>query len=280
MQTLQEVMDLIAPRQVGDFWFTGCSPLPQRRIFGGQVVAQCLMAAQSTVDETMTAHSMHAYFLRAGNAELPIEFEVDPIRDGRSFCTRRVVARQGREAIFNTSVSFQIEESGYAHTVEMPPAATPDKSNDLDQRNLAFATQPGQPTLMELYGIERIRLTPMLLEKQVPESMTWMRGLGELSSDPKLHQAALAMMSDYALLGAALMAHEIEEPEKNIIAASLDHSIWFHNQPTVDDFVLYDCESPWTGGARGFARGRFWSQSGVLLASTAQECLIRPKSRD
>jgi acyl-CoA thioesterase-2 len=280
MRTLQEVMDLIAPKQVGDFWFIGYSPLPQRRIFGGQVVAQCLMAAQSTVDDALTAHSMHAYFLRAGNPELPIEFEVDPIRDGRSFCTRRVVARQGREAIFNTSVSFQIEESGYTHNIEMPPAAAPDMSNDVGQRNLSFTTKPGQPTLMELYGIERIRLTPMLTEKQVAESLTWMRALGGLSSNPRLHQAALAMMSDYALLGAALMPHEIEEPEKNIIAASLDHSIWFHHPPSVDDFVLYDCDSPWTGGARGFSRGRFWSQSGILLASTSQECLIRPNRRD
>lgn len=279
MQSFPEVLELLRPEQVGEYWFTGRSPTPQQRIFGGQVLGQCLMAANATVDPALTAHSMHAYFLRAGDSTAKIEFEVDPIRNGRSFCTRRVVARQHGEAIFNTSVSYHKQESGESHSLTMPEAATPESCESVINPQAQVGVKSPHPNLMELYGVERRRVAPAAGEEREPFQQSWLRVNGSPGKDPVLHQVALAMISDFALLSTAFRPHDVERPDRHFMVASLDHSIWFHNTPNLDDYILYSCDSPWSGGARGFSRGTLWSRDGTLLASTCQESLMRPMQR-
>jgi acyl-CoA thioesterase-2 len=274
-----EVLEHIAPRQTDAFAFIGDSLMPQQRIFGGQVVAQCLMAANQTVESELNAHSLHAYFLRAGDPSSPIDFEVDPIRDGRSFSTRRVVARQKGEAIFNTSISYHCEEEGVSHCFSMPEVPAPRSEADDLSSFRGFTTKPGDPNLIDLYQIERQRVTEYLAEEQPPLGRSWFRAVGPLRDDRTTHQAALVMISDYSLLSTVFYPHPFSNPIKHFMAASLDHAIWFHHPGKMDDWVLYDCDSPRAGGGRGFSRGFLWSQDGTLLASTAQESLMRVKRR-
>lgn len=272
MQDFQTVMDLIQPEQVGNYWFRGNSPQPQGRIFGGQVLAQCLLAANATVETSLIAHSMHAYFLRAGDPESPIEFEVDPIRNGRSFSTRRVVARQHNRAIFNTSISYQVKEEGLSHSEPMPditpPAADSTAPDDPEQAKMRY-------NLLDLYQVDRRRIKGSA-DQSIQQN--WFRVKGHLNDDQRLHQAALALISDFSLLGTAFHAQGVHHADGKYMAASLDHAIWFHAPIDVTDFMLYQCDSPWAGNARGFNRGRFWSSSGTLLASTTQEGLMRRKT--
>ena len=279
MTCFTEVLEHIAPRQTGAFAFVGDSLMPQQRIFGGQVVAQCLMAANQTVEPELNAHSLHAYFLRAGAPSSPIDFEVDPIRDGRSFSTRRVVARQKGEAIFNTSISYHCEEEGVSHCFTMPEVPAPRSEADDLSGFRGFTTKPGDPNLIDLYQIERQRVTEYLAEEQPPLGRSWFRAVGPLPDDRATHQAALVMISDYSLLSTVFYPHPFSNPIKHFMAASLDHAIWFHHPGRMDDWVLYDCDSPRAGGGRGFSRGFLWSQDGTLLASTAQESLMRVKRR-
>ena len=279
MTCFTEVLEHIAPRQTDAFAFIGDSLMPQQRIFGGQVVAQCLMAANQTVESELNAHSLHAYFLRAGDPSSPIDFEVDPIRDGRSFSTRRVVARQKGEAIFNTSISYHCEEEGVSHCFTMPEVPAPRSEADDLSGFRWFTTKPGDPNLIDLYQIERQRVTKYLAEEQPPLGRSWFRAVGPLRDDRTTHQAALVMISDYSLLSTVFYPHPFSNPIKHFMAASLDHAIWFHHPGKMDDWVLYDCDSPRAGGGRGFSRGFLWSQDGTLLASTAQESLMRVKRR-
>ena len=279
MTCFTKVLEHIAPRQTDAFAFIGDSLMPQQRIFGGQVVAQCLMTANQTVAPDLHAHSLHAYFLRAGDPSIPIDFEVDPIRDGRSFSTRRVVARQKGEAIFNTSISYHCAEEGVSHCFTMPEIPAPrSKADDLSGFR-GFTTKPGDPNLIDLYQIERQRVTEYLAEEQPPLGRSWFRAVGPLPDDRAMHQAALVMISDYSLLSTVFYPHPFSNPIKHFMAASLDHAIWFHHRGRMDDWVLYDCDSPRAGGGRGFSRGFLWSQDGTLLASTAQESLMRVKRR-
>ena len=271
MASFQEVMDLIQPEQVGLHWFRDHSPTPQPLIFGGQVLAQCLLAANATVDDALMAHSMHAYFLRAGDPTTPIEFDVDPIRDGRSFATRRVVARQRGDAIFNTSISYQITESGFTHSEPMPTVPSPAEAAKLD-------LGPKHKSFSDMYQVDRVRITARSEQPQAKQQ-NWFRAAGGLDPDPRLHQAALALLSDCALLGTSFYPQGMRDWDINHICASLDHAIWFHEPVDVNEYLLYECDSPWAGNARGFNRGTFWSQDGKLLASTTQEALVRPKTR-
>ena len=279
MTCFTEVLEHIAPRQTEALAFVGDSLIPQQRIFGGQVVAQCLMAANQTVGPELSAHSLHAYFLRAGDPSIPIDFEVDPIRDGRSFSTRRVVARQKGEAIFNTSISYHCEEEGVSHCFTMPEVPAPRSEADDLSGFRGFTTKPGDPNLIDLYQIERQRVTEYLAEEQPPLGRSWFRAVGPLPDDRAAHQAALVMISDYSLLSTVFYPHPFSNPIKHFMAASLDHAIWFHHPGKMDDWVLYDCDTPRAGGGRGFSRGFLWSQDGSLLASTAQESLMRIKRR-
>jgi len=271
------VLSQIAPQQTEPLTFVGQSLLPQQRIFGGQVVAQCLMAANQTVAESLNAHSLHAYFLRAGDPTVPIDFEIDPIRDGRSFSTRRVVARQNGEAIFNTSISYHCDEESVTHCFKMPEIAAPRSETDDLSGFRGFTTKPGDPNLIDLYQIERQRVTQYLAEEQPPLGRSWFRAVGPLPDDPAIHQAALVMISDYSLLSTVFYPHPVTNPIKHFMAASLDHAIWFHHPGKMDDWILYDCDTPRAGGGRGFSRGFLWAQDGTLLASTAQESLMRLK---
>lgn len=279
MTDFNDVIGQIAPRQTSALTFVGDSLQPQSRIFGGQVVAQCLMAANQTVAPNLDAHSLHAYFLRAGDPTTPIDFDVDPIRDGRSFSTRRVVARQGGEAIFNTSISYHVEEVGVSHSFAMPDIPAPaDEADDLSQF-VGLSTKPGDPNLVDLYRIERQRVTQYLAEEQAPVGRSWFRTLGSLPDDKTVHQAALVMISDYSLLSTVFYPHPSNNPFKDFMAASLDHAVWFHHRGEMDKWVLYDCDTPRSGGGRGLSRGFLWAQDGTLLASTAQESLMRLKRR-
>jgi len=217
--------------------------MPQSRIFGGQVVAQCLMAANQTVASSLAAHSLHGYFLRAGDPSIPIEFDVDPIRDGRSFSTRRVVARQHGEAIFNTSISYHIDEEGVSYSFSMPEIAPPASEADDVFNSHGFATKAGHPNLMELYRIDRQRVTEYRAERQPPVGRSWFRAIGALSNDKAVHQAALVMISDYSLLSTVYYPHTSTNPFKDFMGASLDHVIWFHHQGKMDEWVLYDCDT-------------------------------------
>ena len=277
MSCFIEVLEEITPRQTAELTFIGNSLMPQQRIFGGQVVAQCLMAANQTVSGELSAHSLHAYFLRAGDPATSIDFEVDPIRDGRSFSTRRVVARQKGEAIFNTSISYHGEEEGVSHCIPMPDVAAPRSEADDMSNFRGFTTKPGDPNLIDLYQIERQRVTQYLAEEQAPMGQSWFRAIGPLPEDHAVHQAALVMISDYSLLSTVFYPHPYTNPIKHFMAASLDHAVWFHHPGKMDEWVLYDCDTPRAGGGRGFSRGFLWAQDGTLLASTAQESLMRIK---
>ena len=214
---------------------------------------------------------MHCYFLRAGDANVPIELEVDPIRNGRSFCTRRVVARQRGEAIFNTSISYHVHEEGMSHSLSMPDVISPQEAAALNAERDTNMPR----TLLDLFGTERERITERLPQAQDPVSQSWFRVIGPFEGNVRTQQAALAMISDFSLYSTAFSAFPYERPEKVFIGASLDHAIWFHEVPRMQDWVLYDTDSPWSGGGRGYNRGSLWSRDGKLIASTDQEGLMR-----
>ena len=275
MTTFQEVLDFIQPERVGQYWFRGNSITPQQRIFGGQVLAQCLMAANQTVDESMLAHSMHAYFLRAGDPNEPIEFEVDPIRNGRSFATRRVVARQHQQAIFNTSISYQVVEQGLEHCAAMPDVMI----EPFDGTQPVGANGKMRWPLLARYGVERMRGKSNQNATDAASQSNWYRVMGSMRDEQRQHQAGLALISDFSLLSTTVIPHNSTDFEKEYMFASLDHAIWFHAPIDLNETILYYCDSPWSGNARGFNRGHFWSQNGTLLASTTQEGLMRRRSR-
>lgn len=252
------------------------------RIFGGQVIAQSLMAAGRTVDDLL-AHSLHGYFLRAGDPQIPIIYTVDRIRDGRSFTTRRVVAKQGGKAIFNMSCSFHKFEEGLEHQIEMPDAPDPETLPTWAERiiplwekapeRLRKAWRPGaRPVDM------RESEAPVYLggkAKQGASNMTWLRTPGPVADDPFLHQCILAYATDFSLIETMLRQHKLSGRMGGLITASLDHAVWFHAPMRIDRWLLYIQDSPVTGGARGFARGSIYTQDGKFVASAAQEGLMR-----
>ena len=277
---LDKLLKFLEVERIDKYLFIGNSPKRPSRVFGGQVLAQSLNAAIRTVDRLRHAHSMHAYFLRPGNPAKQIVYEVDPIRDGRSFTTRRVVAKQDGVAIFNTSVSFHNEEQGLSHQFERPQVTPPEEleSDHVFWTRMA-QENPGQVDAPKVQPIERkpvIRRDYLAPQPQEPEQHIWFRALGGLGDDPCRHQTLLAYMSDFALLGAALLPHPYTGFSKNIQVASLDHALWFHRPFRADEYLLYAMDSPSAGGGRGFSRGSFYTRDGELVASTAQESLLRP----
>ncbi|MBE9539706.1 MAG: acyl-CoA thioesterase II [Proteobacteria bacterium] len=277
---LDKLLKFLEVERIDKYLFIGNSPKRPSRVFGGQVLAQSLNAAIRTVDTPRHAHSMHAYFLRPGNPAKQIVYEVDPIRDGRSFTTRRVVAKQDGVAIFNTSVSFHNEEQGLSHQFERPQVTPPEEleSDHVFWTRMA-QENPGQVEAPKVQPIERkpvIRRDYLAPQPQEPEQHIWFRALGGLGDDPCRHQTLLAYMSDFALLGAALLPHPYTGFSKNIQVASLDHALWFHRPFRADEYLLYAMDSPSAGGGRGFSRGSFYTRDGELVASTAQESLLRP----
>ncbi len=262
--------------------FRGKSPADGRpRVFGGQVLGQALVAASRTVEAGRIAHSLHAYFLRPGDPSIPILYEVDRIRDGRSFTTRRVRAIQRGEAIFSVSVSFQVDEPGLEHQAPMPEAPPPLSlpSNEERMQKLQHTHARLFEFLLHLERpIEQRDADP--LDPLAPRPHTglrriWFRAHGTLPDDPMLHQCVLAYASDLSLLDSALFHHGVTWFDPRLIAASLDHAIWFHRPFRADAWLLYAMESPSASGARGFNLGRVYSEDGRLVASVAQEGLMR-----
>lgn len=254
-----------------------------QRVFGGQVIGQALVAAQRTVTEERFIHSLHGYFMRPGDPSVPIIYEVDRIRDGKSFTTRRVVAIQHGKAIFSLSASFQIFEEGLNHQFDMPDVTPPEKllsDEDMKKNFLHLAPEP----VRKYFERERpIELKPLNFthyvsrEKLAPEQKVWFRANNPLPEDQKIHQCVLAYASDMTLLDTSLFVHGRAVFDPDLQVASLDHSMWFHRPVKADEWLLYVQDSPNTSGARGLTRGLIYSRDGALVASVAQEGLIRQR---
>jgi acyl-CoA thioesterase-2 len=264
---VDELLRVLAMDRVEDLTWTGGNlDWPTGRIFGGQILAQSTIAASLTVDPTAVAHSLHAYFMRAGRPREPVRFVVDPLRDGRSFATRRVDAVQGDQVIATTLLSFQRPESGPDHQDPMP--ARPDPAGLVGRiPGLASPDGPSRGGALEL------RACPMDGDPDPAASAVWMRIRGTLPDDPLLHRALLVYLSDLALVHGAFRAHGLSRTE--IRSASLDHSLWLHRPGRVDEWVLYDSRSPSANGGRASGHGRLFSAAGVLLAGAAQEMSLR-----
>ncbi len=250
------------------------------RVFGGQVVGQALVAAARTVEDRL-AHSLHSYFLLGGDPKAPIIFEVDRIRDGNSFTTRRVVAVQHGRAIFSMGVSFHKEEPGFEHQITMPKTPDPD---DLPTEEELRGRAPEH--LQRLWSFERpIELRPVSLVTFLATGRIdtaqkiWFRTKGRLPDDKKTHQCALAYASDFTLLNAAVTQQGRPPFDPSLQMASLDHAVWFHRDFRADEWLLYVQDNPSSQGARAFCRGMIYDRAGVLVASVAQEGLVREKTR-
>jgi len=250
------------------------------RVFGGQVLAQAIIAASRTVDEG-TIHSLHAYFLRAGDAEAPIVYNVERNRDGRSFKSRRVVAIQHGRPIFTMAASFQLEQEGLNHQFEMPDVPMPeDLSSESDVPEDRLETVP--PLLRRWFSrtgpfdFRPVRKTDVFNpQAQAPYSNIWFRLNKKIEVSDLMHRALMAYASDFHLVGTATLPHGISFIQDDLLMASLDHGMWFHRPARVDDWMLYSCDSPSSSGGRGLARGLIYDRSGRLVASTIQEGMIR-----
>ena len=251
------------------------------QVFGGQVLSQALTAAYATVDPRRMVHSLHAYFLRRGDFNARIVYSVDRSRDGQSFSNRRIVAIQHGEPIFNMTASFQVMEPGLEHQLEMPdvppPEALPDQASlspelmeKLPERMQRFLKRP---TPFEFRHVQSFDVWQSV--SAPPRRQGWLKSVEALPDDEALHRCLLAYVSDVHLLGTTLLPHGGVASTERTIMASIDHAMWFHRRVRVDDWLLYDIDSPSASGARGFARANLYTRDGVLVASTAQEGLIR-----
>jgi len=277
-----ELITLLRLERLEDNLFRGESrDIGTHRVFGGQVLGQALSAAQQTVDPERSAHSLHAYFLRAGDIAHPIVYNVERTRDGGSFSVRRVVAIQHGQPIFNCSVSFQIAEPGVEHQLPMPsvpkaedlparPAIPAEALEKIPAKLRRWLNMRGPFEFRRVYP--RDELNP---GKQPPYQHVWFRLTGRVPDDAVLHRSMLAYASDFHLIGTTTFPHAISYLQKNVQMASLDHALWFHRPFRVDEWLLYSCDSPTAQGARGLARGMIYTEDGRLIASTAQEGLIR-----
>jgi len=253
------------------------------RVFGGQVLAQALVAARRTVDEPREAHSLHGYFILPGDLAAPIIYFVDRLRDGSSFSTRQVTAIQHGRAIFILAASFHIAEHGFEHQTPMPDAPPPEGlTNELDLIRLVADRIPDslrkvltQDRPIDFRAVSPI--DPFHPEKRPPVRYLWLRAIDKLPDDPLTHQAVLAYASDYGLLGTALLPHGVAPRSPALQLATLDHAFWAHRPFRADEWLLYAMDSPVATGARGFTRGAFYTRDGTLVASVAQEGLMRPR---
>lgn len=287
MKSIQELLDLLQLEPIEENLFRGHSTnIGSGRVFGGQVLAQSLWAAMQTVPTERILHSLHAYFLLAGDIAQPIIFEVDRIRDGGSFTTRRVKAIQKGRAIFLMSASFHSPEPGYDHHLSMPNASPPEMLVSWDELVSQYGSQLPE-NIRRFLEIDRpidfkpVELVnPDLRGAAQPVRHVWMRSKGEMPDGLALHQAVLAYASDYNLLTTALLPHGNEASFGDYMLASLDHAMWFHRDFRMDDWLLYAVDSPSASGARGLARGSVFTREGILVASVVQEGLMRPLKKD
>ncbi len=252
-------------------------------VFGGQVLAQATIAAAMTV-ESRPVHSLHGYFLRPGDLQSPIVYDVDRIRDGGSFSTRRVVAIQHGRAIFNMSASFHVPEKGVDHQLPMPKVPPPEELVSTTEFRRGFVDRLPQKLRGVLLRERPVEfrpvepLDPLQPPKRPPKKQVWIRAVGSLPDDPGIHQAVLAYASDFSLLSTAFLPHGLSFFQREVRAVSLDHAMWFHRPLRMDDWLLYSMDSPSSCGGLGLARGSIFSRDGVLVASVAQEGLIRLES--
>jgi acyl-CoA thioesterase-2 len=279
---LNELLSLLKLEKIEENIFRGQSQdLGFGNVFGGQVLGQALSAASQTVTPERSAHSLHAYFIWAGDASLPIIYQVDVMRDGRSFSTRRTVAIQKGRPIFFMSASFQKRESGFSHQDKMPDVPGPEGiESELEMaRRLKDKIPPhfrdkilcAKP--IEIRPVDPIN--PFAPEKKRPHSFAWIKALHEIPADPSSHRYLLAYTSDFGMVSTALCPHGHTFWEPDMQAASLDHAMWFHRDFRIDEWLLYEMRSPNACGARGLINGRIFTRDGRLVASTAQEGLIR-----
>jgi len=282
MQSLQKVIELLDLEEIEQNHYRATSPNEGwQRVYGGQVIGQALVAASRTVDEQRHAHSLHGYFLRGGDTSIPILYKVDRIRDGRSFTTRRVVAVQRGQPIFAMSISFQAVEQGLSHQFPMPQAPAPDELLDEDVIRAQQAESWPEEFKDSYSSSSAIQIRPIepldLLNPEAvpPNQMAWMKTREQLPDDQRLHQCALAYLSDWSLLDTATRPHAVSFLQDNVQMASLDHAMWFHRPFRADEWLLYVQDSPSAGGARGFNRGLIYNEAGELIASTTQEGLMR-----
>ena len=282
-RVLEELVALLTLERIEENLFRGQSQdLGWGTVYGGQVLGQALAAAMQTVPPERVAHSMHAYFLRPGDVRRPIVYDVDRIRDGGSFTTRRVVALQKGQPIFNLAASFQTPEPGFDHADSMPDAPAPETLQS-EQALLAGMLERLPRVLRDRALTERpLEMrpvdpspNPLSPTPQAPQKMVWLRAVAPLPDDPTLHAALLAYASDWSLLTTALLPHGVTWLTPGMQVASIDHVMWFHRPVRMDDWVLHVIDSPSAQGARGLVRGRIFTRDGRLVATTAQEGLVR-----
>ncbi|MRG58630.1 acyl-CoA thioesterase II [Agromyces sp. CFH 90414] len=260
--------------------FTGPSQwMPTGRVFGGQVLAQSLIAATNTVEPDRHLHSMHGYFLRPGDVAHPITFSVDRIHDGRSFSTRRTQAFQHGVPILSLIASFQTDDEGLEHQADLPgdlpdPESLPSTAEVIGHIEHDVAKYWSSERAFDVRHVP----SPIYLRvdgEHVPRQAVWMKAIGRLPDDQKLHRAALAYASDYSILEPVLRAHGLPWATPGLKVASLDHAMWWHRDARVDDWLLYTQESPSASGGRGLSLGRIYTREGLLVASVAQEGMVR-----
>jgi acyl-CoA thioesterase II len=286
MSAVQEIIGILDLEPLEVNLFRGHSPQNGwKRVFGGQVVGQALAAACRTVDDVMARppHSLHAYFLLGGDPKVPIIYEVDRIRDGKSFTTRNVKAIQNGQAIFSMSASFHGSEPGLSHQFKMPDVPKPEAlPNEAELKEKIYPLLP--EAARRYYARERpIEFKPVEFSRYLGKRSDtgrfdiWIRANGRLPDQPAIHQCVLAYASDMMLLDAALIPHGRSVFSEDIMAASLDHAMWFHRPFRADEWLLYSQDSPNLAGSRGFSRGLIFAMDGTLVASVAQEGLLRQR---
>jgi acyl-CoA thioesterase-2 len=275
-----ELVALLDLETIDDNLFRGAQmPTTRPIVFGGQVAAQALVAASRTVDEPFTVHSLHSYFLQPGDPSAPTIYDVENLRDGRSFVTRRVTAQQHGRPIYSQTLNFHKSEPGYDHQEPMPAAPEPD-----DPACLPLPTKPGEERRPDHWEVAEIRLVGTTAEGTLEadpgrpaRQRLWLRVSSPLPDDAFWHRAAFTYLSDMTLVGAVLAPHGVSLGTGEVFAASLDHAVWFHRPFRADDWWLYDQVSPAARGGRGLVLGRVFSRSGELVASVAQEAVVRPR---
>lgn len=281
---LDQLVSLLSMETIEENLFRGASQdLGFRQLFGGQVLGQSLSAASQTVDPSRQANSLHGYFLRPGDAHKPVVYQVERVRDGGSFSTRRVTAIQNGHPIFTCSASFHVQEEGFSHQTTMPNVPPPEDllSEEELSPHLAKALTPEkQEKMLRAKAIETRPvqvLDPLNPDISEPIKQVWFKAAGALPKSPSLHKHLLAYASDFGLLTTSLLPHGASIWQPQMQVASLDHSIWFHEEVCLDDWLLYSMDSPWSGNSRGFARGSIYTRDGRLVASVAQEGLTRSR---
>ena len=282
MESIHGIIEILSLEEIERNHYRATSPSEGwQRVYGGQVISQALMAASHTVDADRVAHSLHGYFLRGGDTTIPILYKVERTRDGKSFTTRQVTAIQRGQPIFTLVASFQVHEDGASHQFEMPAVKAPQHYVDEEEIRADHARDLPAEIRDSFLTTPPVQLRPIdpvnMLDPEAapPRQRCWMKSREALPDDLRLHQCVLAYLSDWSLLDTAARPHALSYLQDNLQMASLDHAMWFHRPFRADQWLLYDQDSPSASGSRGFNRGLIYDQSGILVASTTQEGLMR-----